>query len=176
MLLWYYCCSFYCFRVEYSFFYFVFVLILSCPCVSISALLLFNSLSAISDVYFFITNIEITLLILVIYESSLLCLFLVNGILLMSSLSFNYRIFPYSFSLVIILSVIMLGCSCEINVMIIVLFLLWNSTSEVVLGLSVLFTFNTQSSSIFSSIVMLFLLFMLWIESIFHFQLINSLI
>jgi len=72
-----------------------------------------------------------------------------------------------------ILSVIMLGCSCEINVMIIVLFLLWNSTSEVVLGLSVLFTFNTQSSSIFSSIVMLFLLFMLWIESIFHFQLIN---
>ena len=41
-------------------------------------------------------------MILVIYESSLLCLFLVNGILLMSSLSFNYRIFPYSFSLVII--------------------------------------------------------------------------
>jgi hypothetical protein len=40
-----------------------------------------------------------------------------------------------------ILSVIMLGCSCEINVMIIVLFLLWNSTFEVVLGLSVLFTF-----------------------------------
>jgi len=49
-----------------------------------------------------VSNIEITLLILVIYESSLLCLFLVNGILLMSSLSFNYRIFPYSFSLVII--------------------------------------------------------------------------
>jgi hypothetical protein len=39
-----------------------------------------------------------------------------------------------------ILSVIMLGSSCEINVMIILLFLLWNSTSEVVLGLSVLFT------------------------------------
>ena len=39
-----------------------------------------------------VSNIEINLLILVIYESSLLCLFLVNGILLMSSLSFNFRI------------------------------------------------------------------------------------
>ena len=38
-----------------------------------------------------VCNIEITLLILVIYESSLCSLFLVNGILLMSSLSFNYR-------------------------------------------------------------------------------------
>ena len=37
------------------------------------------------------------------------------------------------------ISVIMILCTCEINEMIIVLFLLWNTTFEVVLGLSVLF-------------------------------------
>jgi hypothetical protein len=38
-------------------------------------------------------------------------------------------------------SVIMILCTCEINEMIIVLFLLWNTTFEVVLGLSVSFIF-----------------------------------
>ena len=37
------------------------------------------------------------------------------------------------------MSVIMILCTCEINEMIIVLFLLWNTTFEVILGLSVLF-------------------------------------
>ena len=69
-----------------------------------NVILLINFLSMITifGIELSVSNIEITLLIFVIYELYLLCLFLVNGILLMSSLSFNYRIFPYSFSLVII--------------------------------------------------------------------------
>ena len=60
-----------------------------------NVILLINFLSMITivGIELSVSNIEITLLILVIYESSLLCLFLVNGILLMSSLSFNYRFF-----------------------------------------------------------------------------------
>ncbi len=63
-----------------------------------NVILLINFLSMITivGIELSVSNIEITLLILVIYESSLLCLFLVNGILLMSSLSFNYRIFSWS--------------------------------------------------------------------------------
>ena len=59
-----------------------------------NVILLINFLSMITivGIELSVSNIEITLLILVIYESSLLCLFLVNGILLMSSLSFNFRI------------------------------------------------------------------------------------
>ena len=52
----------------------------------------FLSMITIVGIELSVSNIEINLLILVIYESSLLCLFLVNGILLMSSLSFNFRI------------------------------------------------------------------------------------
>ena len=40
------------------------------------------------------------------------------------------------------ISIIMIICSCEINELILILFLLWNSTFEVVLGLSVLMVFN----------------------------------
>ena len=59
-----------------------------------NVILLMNFLSMITivGIELSVSNIEINLLILVIYESSLLCLFLVNGILLMSSLSFNFRI------------------------------------------------------------------------------------
>ena len=62
-----------------------------------NVILLINFLSMITivGIELSVSNIEISLLILVIYESSLLCLFLVNGILLMSSLSFNYRIFSW---------------------------------------------------------------------------------
>lgn len=52
----------------------------------------FLSMITIVGIELSVSNIEINLLILVIYESSLLCLFLVNGILLMSSLTFNFRI------------------------------------------------------------------------------------
>ena len=55
----------------------------------------FYSLIIIVGIELSVSNIEITLLILVIYESSLLCLFLVNGILLMSAFSFNHRIYSY---------------------------------------------------------------------------------
>ena len=54
--------------------------------------LLIQSSLTIVGIELSVSNIEINLLILIIYESSLLCLFLVNGILLMSSLSFNFRI------------------------------------------------------------------------------------
>ena len=59
-----------------------------------NVILLMNFLSMITivGIELSVSNIEINLLILIIYESSLLCLFLVNGILLMSSLSFNFRI------------------------------------------------------------------------------------
>lgn len=59
-----------------------------------NVILLLNFLSMITivGIELSVSNIEINLLILVIYESSLLCLFLVNGILLMSSLTFNFRI------------------------------------------------------------------------------------
>lgn len=59
-----------------------------------NVILLMNFLSMITivGIELSVSNIEINLLILVIYESSLLCLFLVNGILLMSSLTFNFRI------------------------------------------------------------------------------------
>ena len=59
-----------------------------------SLFLLMNFLSMITivGIELSVSNIEINLLILVIFESSLLFLFLVNGILLMSSLSFNFRI------------------------------------------------------------------------------------
>ena len=59
-----------------------------------NVILLMNFLSmiAIVGIELSVSNIEINLLILIIYESSLLCLFLVNGILLMSSLTFNFRI------------------------------------------------------------------------------------
>ena len=40
------------------------------------------------------------------------------------------------------ISVIMLLCSCEINEIILVLYFLWNTTFEVVLGLSVLWVFH----------------------------------
>jgi len=52
-----------------------------------NVILLINFLSMITivGIELSVSNIEITLLILVIYESSLLCLFLVNGILLTSS-------------------------------------------------------------------------------------------
>ena len=59
-----------------------------------NVILLMNFLSMITivGIELSVSNIEINLLILVIYESSLLCLFLVNGILLMSSLTFNFTL------------------------------------------------------------------------------------
>lgn len=58
-----------------------------------NVILLINFLSMITivGIELSISNIEITLLILVIYESSLLCLFLVNGVLLMSSSLFRFH-------------------------------------------------------------------------------------
>jgi len=74
-----------------------------------NVILLINFLSMITivGIELSVSNIEITLLILVIYESSLLCLFLVNGILLMSSLSFNYRIFVLALEFIV--SIVLLG-------------------------------------------------------------------
>ena len=59
-----------------------------------NVILLINFLSILLILGFqlFLYNcIEITLFIVLIYSSALLCLFLVSGLLLMSSLSFNYR-------------------------------------------------------------------------------------
>jgi len=100
-----------------------------------NVILLINFLSMITivGIELSVSNIEITLLILVIYESSLLCLFLVNGILLMSSSLYrihslslircidpiivnNWRIislvyFQWSFSISLI-GVLIVSCSC----------------------------------------------------------------
>ena len=48
------------------------------------------------------------------------------------------------------ISVIMLLCSCEINEIILVLYFLWNTTFEVVLGLSVLWVFHELCPFIYS--------------------------
>jgi hypothetical protein len=75
-----------------------------------NVILLINFLSMITivGIELSVSNIEISLLILVIYESSLLCLFLVNGILLMSSLSFNSMIFSNVLMIFIMLDAMVL--------------------------------------------------------------------